>query len=128
MLIWSSSLTKNGYIDKYKYFEYGVGFDRKGTFSYPGIEVDRNVIIFGVDMNSSTKIDNMEKDISILGKGSTQGLEHTLSAKKCINFTEKDKKFCLSLHYNRVNIYLLMAKKFINSKLKILRLLQLRYV
>ena len=121
-------MTKNGYIDKYKYFEYGVGFDRKGTFSYPGIEVDRNVIIFGVDMNSSTKIDNMEKDISILGKGSTPGLEHTLSAKKCINFTEKDKKFCLSLHYNRVNIYLLMAKKFINSKLKILRLLQLRYV
>ena len=30
-------------------------------------------------MSSSTKIDNREKDILILGKGPTQGLEHTLS-------------------------------------------------
>ena len=31
-------------------------------------------------MGSSTKIDNRKKDILILGKGSTQGLEDTLSA------------------------------------------------
>ena len=35
-------------------------------------------------MSSSTKIDNKEKDILILDKGSTQGLEHTLSVEKCI--------------------------------------------
>ena len=36
-------------------------------------------------MRSSTKIDNRKKDILILGKGPTQGLEHTLSTeKKCI--------------------------------------------
>ena len=35
-------------------------------------------------MSSSTKIDNRKKDILILGKGPTQGLEHTLSAKKSI--------------------------------------------
>ena len=37
-----------------------------------------------------------------------QGLEHTLSAEKMysINFTEKNKKFCLSLHYNKENSYL----------------------
>ena len=64
-------------------------------------------------MSSSTKIDNRKKDILILGKGPTQGLEHTLSAEKMysINFTEKDKKFCLSLHYNRANSYL-----FVNGK------------
>ena len=41
-------------------------------------------------MNSSKKIDNRKKDISILGKGATQELEHTLSAEKIysINFTE----------------------------------------
>ena len=41
-------------------------------------------------MNSSTKIDNRKKDILILGKGPTQGLEHALSAEKLysINFTE----------------------------------------
>ena len=35
-------------------------------------------------MSSSSKIDNRKKDILILGKGPTQGLEHTLSAEKCI--------------------------------------------
>ena len=59
-------------------------------------------------MSSSTRIDNRKKDILILGKGHTQGLEHTLSAEKMhsINFTENDKKFCLSLHYNGANSYL----------------------
>ena len=33
-------------------------------------------------MSSSTKIDNKKKDILILGKGPTQGLEHALSARK----------------------------------------------
>ena len=49
-------------------------------FSFPGTGLGRNVIIFGVDMSSSTKTDNKKKDISILGKGPTQGLEDTLSA------------------------------------------------
>ena len=33
-------------------------------------------------MTSSTKIDNRNKGILILGKGPTRGLEHTLSAEK----------------------------------------------
>ena len=47
-------------------------------------------------MSSSSKIDNRKKDILILGKGPTQGLEHTLSAEKLysINFTKKNTKFC----------------------------------
>ena len=38
----------------------------------------------------------------------TQGLENTLTAEKrySINFTEKNKNFCLSLHYNGANSYL----------------------
>ena len=49
-----------------------------------------------------------KKDELILGKGSTQGLEHTLTAEKMyfINFTVTKKKFCLSLHYNGANSYL----------------------
>ena len=52
-------------------------------------------------MSSSTKTDKRKKDILILGKGPTQGLEHTLSAEKmyAINFTVTGKKFGLSLHY-----------------------------
>ena len=48
------------------------------------IEFGRNVIIFGVDMISSRHIDNKKKDILILGKDPTQGLEHILTAEKCI--------------------------------------------
>ena len=64
-------LTKNADIDKYGYSNYGIGFDRKGFFSHPSGGTGRNVIIFGVDMSSSTKIDNRKKYILILGKGPT---------------------------------------------------------
>ena len=55
-------------------------------------------------MSSSPHIDN-KKDILILGRGPTQGLEHTLTAEKMysINFTVTKKQFCLSLHYNGAN-------------------------
>ena len=45
-------LTKHVDVDLYKYSEYGIGFDRKGSYSI-GDEIRRNVIIFGVDMSSS---------------------------------------------------------------------------
>ena len=59
-------------------------------------------------MSSSAHIDNKKKDILVLGKGPTLGLEHTLTAKEMysINFTVTKKKFCLSLHYNGANSYL----------------------
>ena len=54
------------------------------------------------------KLITEKKDILILGIGPTQRLEHTLGAEKLysINFTKKNTKFCLSLHYNVVNSYL----------------------
>ena len=72
----------------HKYSGYGMTFDRKGSYSV-GAEVGRNVIIFGVDMSWSSHIDNQLKDILILGKGPTEGLEHTLTAEKLypIKFT-----------------------------------------
>ena len=59
-------------------------------------------------MSSSTRSDNRKKDILIVGKGPTQGLEHTLSPVKVysINFTKNNKKIDLSLHYNGPNSYL----------------------
>ena len=101
-------MTKNTDIDKYGYSGYGIGFDRKIIFSFSSGGYGQNVIIFGVDMSSSIHIDNKEKDILMLARGPTQGLESTLTAEKIysINFTEKNKKFCLSLHYNGANSYL----------------------
>ena len=102
------TLTKNADIDKYGYSGYGIGFDRRSSFSFPGGEFGQNVLIFGADMSSSAHIDNKKKDILVLGKGPTQGLEHTLTAEKMysINFTITKKKFCSSLHYNGANSYL----------------------
>ena len=103
------TLTKNADIDKYRYSGYGIGFDRRSSFSFPGGGFGQNIIIFRVDMNSSIQVDNKGKDILILGKGPTQGLgEHSLTAEKMysINFTVTKKRFCLSLHYNGANSYL----------------------
>ena len=49
-----------------------------------------------------------KKDVLVLGKDPTQGLENTLPAEKIysINFTELKNKCCLSLHYDGANIYL----------------------
>ena len=85
-LFGSVKLTKNTDIDKYGYSAYGIWFDRKTSFSI-GNKIGKNAIIFGVDMSLSSKIDNRKKDILILGKGPTQGLEHTLSKMYSINFT-----------------------------------------
>ena len=72
------SLTKDADVNKYKYSGYEIAFDRTSNVSFPGSGYGQNVIIFGVDMNSSIHI-----DILILGKGPTQGLgEHSLTAEK----------------------------------------------
>ena len=81
-----------------------IWFDRSFFFSV-GNGVGGNVIIFGVDMCSAPHIDNTKKDILIPGRGPTQGLEHAITAEKMdlISFTENNKTFCLSLHYNGTN-------------------------
>ena len=101
-------LTKNADIEKYGCSGFGIGFDRRSSFSFAGGGFGQNVLIFGADMSSSAHIDNKKKDILVLGKETTQGLESTLTAEKLysINVTLTKKKFCLSLHYNGANSHL----------------------
>ena len=102
-------LTKNADIDKYKYSGYGIGFDRHGEFSFGTRGFGRNCIIFGADLSSSSHANNKKNNILVLGKDFVQGINNTtIYAEKLysINFTENNKKFCLSLHYNRDNSYL----------------------
>ena len=74
-------LTKNADIDKYHFSGYGIGFDKRSSFSFSGGGFGQNVIMFGADMNSSVHVDNKRKNILIHGWGSTQGLgEHSLTA------------------------------------------------
>ena len=92
------TLTTNADIEKYEYSGFGIGFDRRSSFTFPGGGFGQNVLILEVDMTSSAHIDNKKKDIVVLGKGPTQELERTLTAEKIyvINFTFTKKKFCLS--------------------------------
>ena len=105
------TLTKNADIEKYKYSGYGIGFDRRSSFSFTGGGFGQNVLIFGADMSTSIHIDNKGKDILVLGRGLTQRLESTLTAEKMysINFKVTKKKFFLSLHYNGGNSYLFVS-------------------
>ena len=75
------NLTKNADIEKYKYSGYGIGFDGRSSYSFPGGGYRQNVLIFGADMSSCPHIDNRKKDILVLGKRPTQGLELTLTFK-----------------------------------------------
>ena len=55
------TLTKNADIAKYGYSGFGIGFDRRSSFSFPCAGFGQNVSIFGVDMSSSSHIDNKKK-------------------------------------------------------------------
>ena len=94
------NLTKNVNIDRYGYSGYGIWLDRKGSFSFSGGGYRQKVLSFGVGMTFSAHVDNEKKDILVLGLAPTQGLERMYSMQKermySINFTEKNKKFCLS--------------------------------
>ena len=67
------TLTKNADIDKYGYSGYGIGFDRRSSFSFPGGGFGQNILIFGADISSSAHIDNKKKDILVLGKDQHKG-------------------------------------------------------
>ena len=52
------TLTKHVNIDKYGYSGYGIGFDRKGSFSFSNGGYGQNVLTFGADMTTFIHIDN----------------------------------------------------------------------
>ena len=66
------TLTKNADVDKHGYCGYGTGFDRRGSFSFPGGGYGQNVLIFGVDMSFSAHIDNKKRHISIRNRSNTR--------------------------------------------------------
>ena len=101
-------MTKNADIEKYGYSGYGIGFDKRSSFSFPDGGFGQNVLIFGAEMSSLLILITIKKNMLVLGVGPTQGLEHTLTAEKMysINFPVTRKNFCFSLHYNGANSYL----------------------
>ena len=59
-------------IDKYWYSGYGLGFDRRGSFSFPGGGFGQNILICGVDMSFSAHIDNKKRHINIRNRSNTK--------------------------------------------------------
>ena len=101
-------------ISKHKYEGYGICFDEGGTFNKGNITNGRNVIMFGVHINSLTHATNKANNIYVMGDIFVQGInDTTLCAEKIYsqNFTATNKKFVLSLHYNSDNSYF-----FVNGK------------
>ena len=108
-LFGSVKVTKNADIHKYKYSNYGIGFDSRSEFSFTDGSFGKNNISFGADMSLSVHIDNKGKNILILPEVPTQGLDDstlTTAAKYLINFTQSRKRFVLNLHYNGSNSFL----------------------
>ena len=106
-LFGSVKLTKNTDTSKY-----GICFDSGGTFTSGKINNGRNVIIFGVDTKNSTHSTNKTQNIYVLGKDFLQGINGTtIYAEKIYktNFTQSNKKFVLSFHYNDCNSYLFVT-------------------
>ena len=116
-------ITKNADISKYKYSEYGICFDSKGSFLHADGIYGVNVIIFGADLSSSTHTNNRANNILVLGKHFIQGINGTtIYAEKMYstNFTVYGKKVCLSLHYNGDNSYLFVnGRQIVQFKAKV---------
>ena len=66
------TLTKNADIDKYGYSGYGIVFDRRRSFSFPGGGYGQNVIIFGIYISFSAHIDNKKRHTNIRNRSNTR--------------------------------------------------------
>ena len=114
-LFGAMQITKNADTSKYKYKGYGICFDEGGSFSKGNISNGKNVLIFGVHESSLVHQNNKANNIYVMGDLFVQGInDTTLYAEKIYsqNFTQPNKKFVLSLHYNYDNDSYL----FVNGK------------
>ena len=122
-LFGAMQITKNADTSKYKYKGYGICFDEGGSFSKGNISNGKNVLIFGVHESSLVHQNNKANNIYVMGDLFVQGInDTTLYAEKIYSqkFTQPNKKFVLSLHYNYDNdSYLFVnGKQELKSKTK----------
>ena len=99
-LFGSTSVVKNSENEKYVYSGYWITFDSAGSWSFDSA-IARNVIIFGVDNSPSSHADNQKNNSLVLGEGPTFRINGRFSSPEkrfSINFSEANKKFCLSLN------------------------------
>ena len=94
---------------KTKHEGYGLCFDEGGTFAKGSFTNGKNVIIFGAKMSFSTHTTNKANNIYVLSDFLVQGISGTTIYVEQVyktKFTEAEKEFVLSLHYNGNESYL----------------------
>ena len=80
------TLTKNTDIDKYEYSGYGIGFDRRESFSFPGGKFGQNLLILGVDMSFfCTHWIMRKRHISLRNRTNTRIRTYTNCRKNVLN-------------------------------------------
>ena len=92
------------------YSGYRITFDSSDWWSFD----NGTVIIFGVDISSSSHSGNPKNNFLMSGGGPTFRINWVIGSpekKLNINFTKTNTKFCLSLYCNGDNSYL-----FVNGK------------
>ena len=108
-------LTKDANTSHYKYEQYGICFDSGGSFTTGNITNGKNVIILGVDTNSSIHSTNKTQNIYVVGKDSIQGINGTtIYAEKFTRLILQNTVKSLYYHYTImaiILIYLLMEVK-----------------
>ena len=96
-------ITKDVNTSHYRYSGYGISLDSGSSFSFGDSISAKNVIMFGCDMSFSSHANSRTNIIYVLVKDFIQGIHGaTVYAEKIYktDFTQQDKKFVLSLHYN----------------------------
>ena len=116
----ATNIVKNSDKEKYIYSAYKITFNSTGSWRFDN-DFAGNVIIFGVDNSSSSHSDNRKGNFLVLSEGPNYGINGSFRSpekKFSINFSKANTKFCLSLHCNADNSYLLlMEEKSLNLKL-----------
>ena len=87
-LLGAVTLTKNADIEKYKYSGYGTGLIEDQVFHFQ-VEDLVKCINFWRRYQFFYSYDNKKKDILVLRRVTTQGLESTLTAEKMYYFNKK---------------------------------------
>ena len=90
-LFGETSVVKSSGKEKYVYSGYGITFDSAGSWSFDN-DSARNVIIFGVDNNSSSHAENRKNKFLVLGEGPTLGINGSFGSPKkkfSINFSKE---------------------------------------
>ena len=121
-LFGSVKLTKNADLDKYKYSDYGIGFESRSEFLFTDGSFGKHLIFLELIWVHLCILIIKIKNILILGEGPAQILDDTTltaEAKYPINFTQSGKRFVLSQHYNGSNSFLFVnATKIYKFKAK----------